>query len=95
MYLCQDCGAEFSDEVYPECLDCGCPVCGSHDLDEEVPAEPSKHWKQRDVASGEISKHWKIGLCWDCEHGRRGLCGLWKMTRPCALKSCREFVPND
>ena len=38
MHLCQDCGYEFSDEDYPECNDCGCPDCGSHDLDDEVPS---------------------------------------------------------
>jgi DNA-directed RNA polymerase subunit RPC12/RpoP len=79
MHLCMDCGEEFSDEDYPECLDCGCPACGSYNLDDEVPA---------------VSKHWKVGLCWDCEHGRAGRCGQWMMTRPCAVKSCGSFEPS-
>ena len=35
-YLCSDCKEEFSSDDYPECLDMGCPECGSHDLDEEA-----------------------------------------------------------
>ncbi len=77
-HLCEDCGDEFSDEDYPEYREDGCPVCGSFFLDDEVPA---------------VSKHWKVGLCWDC--ARAECCGQWQLTRPCAVKSCRVFVPAN
>ena len=42
LHLCNDCGAEFSDDICPDfdAYGYGCPVCGSHDFDDEAEGEP-------------------------------------------------------
>jgi hypothetical protein len=37
-HLCNDCGGEFCDDMVPDFdVDAyGCPVCGGHDIDDEV-----------------------------------------------------------